>query len=92
MEQSEDLIDILRDILLTANLDNPERFKQIVLRAKAGSESSLIPAGHAVVNSRLKAHFSRTDWVSEQISGLDQLFFLRWLEEEIDRDWLAGMA
>jgi Zn-dependent M16 (insulinase) family peptidase len=87
MDQIPDLIEILDDVLLTVNLDNRERFKQIVLRAKAGSESSLVPAGHVVVNSRLKAHFSRTDWVSEQISGLDQLFFLRWLEEEIDRDW-----
>lgn len=89
MDQTEDLIEILRDILLTASLDNPERFKQIVLRAKASSESSLIPAGHAVVNSRLKAHFSRTDWVSEQIGGLDYLFFLRRLVEEIEADWPA---
>ena len=87
MDQVDDLIDIVRDVLLTADLDNPERFKQIVLRAKAGSESSLAPAGHAVVNSRLKAHFSRTDWVSEQMGGLDQLFFLRRLEEEIEADW-----
>lgn len=87
MDQLPDLISILGDVLLTVNLDNRERFKQIVLRAKAGSESSLVPAGHVVVNSRLKAHFSRTDWVSEQISGLDQLFFLRWLEQEIDKDW-----
>ena len=89
MEQTADLVDILRDILLTAKLDNPERFRQIVLRAKASSESSLIPAGHAAVNSRLKAHFSRTDWVSEQIGGLDQLFFLRRLEKEIESDWPA---
>lgn len=89
MEQTQDLIDILRDVLLTVNLDNPERFKQIVLRAKAGSESSLVPAGHAVVNSRLRAHFSRTDWVSEQIGGLDQLFCLRRLEEMIENDWPA---
>jgi Zn-dependent M16 (insulinase) family peptidase len=89
MEQIPDLINILGDVLLTVNLDNRERFKQIVLRAKAGSESSLVPAGHVVVNSRLKAHFSRTDWFSEQINGLDQLFFLRWLEKEIDSDWLG---
>jgi hypothetical protein len=87
MDQTSDLLDILQDVLLTANLDNPERFKQIVLRAKAGSESSLVPAGHAVINSRLRSHFSRTNWVSEQIDGLGQLFFLRWLEEEINKDW-----
>lgn len=87
MEQTQDMIDILRDVLLTVDMDNPERFKQILLRAKAGAESSLVPAGHAVVNSRLRAHFSRIDWVSEQIGGLEQLFFLRRLEEEIENDW-----
>ena len=89
MDQTADLLDIFRDVLITADFDKPERFKQIVLRAKAGSESGLVPAGHSVVNSRLRSHFSRIDWVSEQIDGLGQLFFLRWLEEEIDKDWPA---
>ena len=87
MEQTEDLLAIVADVLLTANLDNRERFKQIVLQKKAGRESSLIPAGHSIVNARLKAHFSKSDWVSEQIGGLEQLFFLRRLVEEIENDW-----
>ncbi|NJO06979.1 MAG: peptidase M16, partial [Chloroflexaceae bacterium] len=36
-----DLFAILRDMLLTARLDNRERFKQIVLEEKAGLESSI---------------------------------------------------
>ncbi len=89
MDQTQDLLDIMRDVLLTARLDNRERFGQIVLRAKAGSESGLIPAGHAVVNSRLRSHFSTSDWVAEQMGGLEQLFFLRQLEQEIKENWPA---
>ncbi len=86
-EKATELLNILKDILLTAKLDNRERFKQIVLEDKAGAEAGLIPGGHAVVKSRLAARFSEADWVSEQIGGLENLFFLRRLAEEIEKDW-----
>ncbi len=92
MEQTQDLLDILRDVLLTVKLDNLERFRQIVLRAKAGRESGLVPGGHLVVNSRLRARFNKGDWASEQIGGLDNLFFLRELIEAIENDWPAVLA
>ncbi len=92
MEQTQDLLDILRDVLLTANLDNRDRFRQIVLRAKAGQEAGLIPAGHRVVNARLSAHFSKADWVAEQMSGLENLFYNRQLQQNIENDWPAVLA
>lgn len=92
MAQAQDMLDIMRDVLLTGRLDNQERFRQIVLRAKAGSESGLIPAGHSVANARLRAHFDRYAWVDEQIDGVDQLFFLRKLAEDIEQDWPAVLA
>jgi len=90
--QADELLDILKDVLLTAKLDNRERFKQIVLEDKARAESGLIPGGHAIVDSRLRARFNEADWVSEQISGLEHLFFLRALALEIDKDWDAVLT
>jgi len=90
--QAGELLHILKDVLLTARLDNRERFKQIVLEDKARAESGLIPGGHAVVNSRLRARFSEADWVAEQINGVDNLFFLRKLADEIEKDWGAVLA
>lgn len=92
VSQVPELLAILKDVLLTAKLDNPERFKQIVLEEKAGSESGLIPGGHAVVHGRLRSRFSEADWVSEQINGLDNLFFLRQLAEEMEKDWAGVLA
>ncbi len=92
MDQTQDLLDILRDVLLTIKLDNPERFRQIVLRAKARHESGLIPGGHLVVNTRLRARFNLADWASEQIGGLDNLLFLRELAPAIDNDWPSVLA
>jgi hypothetical protein len=84
------LLDILRDILLTARLDNRERFKQIVLEEKSGLEAGLVPGGHRIVNRRLCARFNEADWISEQMIGISQLFFLRDLAEKIENDW-AGV-
>jgi len=92
MEQTQDLLDILADVLLTVQLDNQERFRQIVLRAKAGQEAGLVPGGHAVVNTRLRARFNIGDWAAEQIGGLDNLFFLRELAVELDNDWPSVLA
>jgi presequence protease len=85
--QASELFSILRDILLTPRLDNQERFRQIVLEYKAGMEASLLPGGHRLVNSRLRAHFNEAGWVEEQMGGLEALFFLRDLARRVDSDW-----
>ncbi|MCP4403924.1 MAG: peptidase M16, partial [bacterium] len=89
MEQAEDLLAIMRDVLLTVKLDNRERFKQIILESKARKESSLIPAGSASVRTRLGAHFHESGWYSEQSGGVTSLFFVRKLVEEIEHEWPA---
>ena len=88
-DKAQELLDILKDVLLSAKFDNRERFKQIVLEEKAGAEAGLIPGGHIVVKNRLSARFSEADWAAEQIGGLENLFFLRRLAEDIEKDWGA---
>ncbi|MCB8967993.1 MAG: insulinase family protein [Ardenticatenaceae bacterium] len=92
MSQAQDMLDILRDMLLTVKLDNPDRLRQMVLQAKSGKEAGLVPSGHAVVNGRLRAHFNQSDWASEQMSGLNYLFTLRQLASEIEQDWPGVLA
>src|SRR5690606_14758808 len=55
-------------------------------------ESGLVPGGHAVANSRLKAHFTESDWLSEQMGGVSYLFFLRDLAKKIETDWPSVLA
>jgi Zn-dependent M16 (insulinase) family peptidase len=85
--QVEELLTILRNVLLTVRLDNPERFNQMALEEKAELEAMLIPSGHSVVNSRLNALFNEAGWAEEQMGGIDYLFFLRRLVETVERDW-----
>ncbi|MBT3712294.1 MAG: peptidase M16, partial [Anaerolineae bacterium] len=92
VEQAEKLSGLLHDVLLTAKLDNAERFKQIVLEEKAGMESGLIPSGHMVVHGRLASKFHEAGWLEEKMEGIDFLFFLRELAERIEEDWQGVLA
>jgi Zn-dependent M16 (insulinase) family peptidase len=87
LSQTGDLLDIIEDILLKVEMDNRDRFRQMLLEERARKEQGLIPAGHQVVNSRLRAHFSEAGWVGEQMSGVSYLFFLRELVRKVDDDW-----
>jgi len=87
-----EMLEILSDILLTVKLDDPVRFRQIVLRTKAGMESGLVPSGHHVVESRMLASYSKAGWASEQTGGVGYLFFLRRLVDEMERDWGGVLA
>jgi presequence protease len=87
VSHTAELLSILKDILLSANFDNRERLKQIVLEEKAGLESALVPSGHAFVNQRLRAQFSESGWAQDQMSGIGYLFALRELATDIDKRW-----
>lgn len=82
-----DLLGILKDILLTVNLDNRTRLKQIVLEEKASMEAAIIPNGHSFALSRIGSQLNEADWIKEQTSGIAQLFALRELATEIDHKW-----
>jgi len=90
--QAGEMLNIMKDVLLTVRLDNPERFRQMVLESKADHEAGLIPAGHRVVNTRLRSRFSEAAWLDERMGGISQLFFLRGLAEQIDQDWPGVLA
>lgn len=92
MDQTGELLAILRDVLLTANFDNRERFKQIISEEKARLEASLVPGGHAVVNRRLRSRFTTAGWVDEQINGVDYLRAVRRLVERTENDWPSVLA
>ncbi|MHB1104617.1 MAG: insulinase family protein [Devosia sp.] len=88
-EKAEELLAILTDALTTARLDNRERIRQMVLESRAGFESSLAGMGNGIVSTRLRAQFSESDWLSEQLGGVSHYFFLRELAKQIDSDWPA---
>lgn len=85
--QAADMLEILRDMLTNVKLDQPERFRQMVLEEKARQEQKLAPAGHQMVNLRLRAHFKEADWVAEQMNGVSYLLFVRQLARMVEDNW-----
>lgn len=92
LAQAPDMLEIMQEILATVRLDNRERLRQIVLRNKARTESSLVPSGHSYVDGRLRAGFTTANWAQEQMDGLDNLFFQRRLIDLIDNDYATVEA
>ncbi len=86
-EQTHELFDIFHDILFTPAFDNRKRFREILLEQKAEMEGSLIPSGHTVVLSRLKAHFHEAARATEIMGGMEALFFHREIQKKMDEDW-----
>jgi presequence protease len=86
-DKTSDMLDILKDILLTVKLDDKERFKQLVLQRKTRFERSLPYGGHSVAASHVRAQLDIVSWVDEQMNGATSLFFLRELESAIENDW-----
>jgi presequence protease len=87
VERVQDLLSILQDVLITANVDDRERLRQMALEERASLEGRLSHIGHSIVNSRLRAKYSEAGWASEQMGGISYLFFLRDLIQQIDQDW-----
>jgi Zn-dependent M16 (insulinase) family peptidase len=90
--QAESLLALLTDILLYARFDDKERFRQMILEEKSSLEAGLTPSGHRVVNNRIRAQFSESAWATEKMSGIDYLFFIRDLIENLDNQWEMIMA
>ncbi len=86
------MLAIVDDVLKTVQLDNRDRVRQVVLKARAGMESGVIPAGHRYMVGRLNSYFDLAEWVEQQMSGLDYLLFLRRLIDEIDHDFASVHA
>jgi hypothetical protein len=87
--KTQSLLSILEDILLIPNFRDKERMRQILTEEKSSMEAGIIPSGHRVVNNRLKAQYSQSAWMTEQMSGIDYLFFIRELITQFDQNWEA---
>lgn len=86
-DNMDELLAILSDVLLHADFSDRDRFRQIVLEEKARQEHSLIPSGHMVVISRLRARFGEAGWLDDIMNGVSHLFELRALADAVENDW-----
>ena len=86
-EKAERMLGLMSDCLIRVDLDNRDRFLQILLEEKAQVEEALIPSGHRFVDHRLRARFHLADWAREHTGGVSYLLFLRYLLDKLHKDW-----
>jgi len=86
LERTPALLDILSEVLLEPDFSDTERLGKIILEAKARREQRLIPAGHALAATRLKARFGAAQAVSEAMQGLTGFFYVRELASRMETD------
>ena len=91
-DKSGDLLDIVKDVLTTAKLDDKERFRQMVLETKSGMEAGVVGSGQSFAGTRLDAQRSVAGWVSEVMGGISYLDFIRGLVNRVDSDWEGVQA
>jgi hypothetical protein len=80
-------LEIAAEILTSAKLDNKERIGRIVAEARARAEQRLVPSGHMIVATRLRARTHAAHAMDEAMTGLTNLLFLRDLEKRIEDDF-----
>ncbi|GIL59926.1 hypothetical protein Vafri_14582 [Volvox africanus] len=84
--KSADMLDLMRDILLTARLDDRQRFTQMVAETKASMESGIISGGHSYAGKRLAAQRGMAAALSETMGGLSYLESIRSLAKKVETD------
>jgi Zn-dependent M16 (insulinase) family peptidase len=84
-----DLFALMRTILTDCLLDQKDRFRRMVLEETARQEHGMIPTGHIMVATRLRAALSGAGRLAEITGGVSYLHFLHRLNRQIDTDWTS---
>ncbi|MFM7678112.1 MAG: insulinase family protein, partial [Roseiflexaceae bacterium] len=81
------MFELISYMVNSPHLHNRERILQIIKEDKASREARLLPAGHAVINTRLRAKHNPLANINEQLGGITYLRFIRTLAAHADSEW-----
>ena len=82
-----DYCEIVEDIIGNVQLNNKDRFKQMVFETIAGQEASLVGRGHTYAAGRLGAQRDMASAASERMGGVSNYVAMKELAEKIESDW-----
>ncbi len=77
------LLGILSEVLEAPNFEDSQRLAKIILESKARREQRLIPAGHTLAASRLKARTGPAQAMAEAMHGVSGFLWLRELAAKL---------
>ncbi len=91
-ERGQDMLDIIAEVLAETDFTDQERFGLMVLEDKARMEHGLIPGGHRVVMTRLRAGHNKAGLAAEHLGGVAALLAMRELSLRVEEDWPGVLA
>ncbi|HEX3019274.1 MAG TPA: insulinase family protein [Chitinispirillaceae bacterium] len=71
-----EMLDIVKDLLLCADLKNRKQIHDILLEERNGLHSSIIGSGHQFAITHAASFISPSRFIDEQLGGISQLRFL----------------
>ena len=80
------LFGMIREILLTSDLTDTKRLREIIDEQKARLQTSLVSGGNGTAVSRACAGFSRLTAFQDRVSGVDYARFVKRLSEHFDEE------
>jgi len=86
-EKIDTMLDITKEVLLKAKLDNKQRAIEMLKEAKAGMEAAVVGSGHRYAASRLSARFTTADALGELMSGISTIESVKEMLKTAEEDW-----
>jgi len=84
-EDSREVLDLLRDILLKADLSDPQRIRTVIMEKRNDFSASVIPSGTHYTSLRASAAFSSVSAREEQWRGIEQFLYLASIQADDEK-------
>ncbi|WP_053227928.1 insulinase family protein [Spirochaeta cellobiosiphila] len=85
-EYRSEAFDLVKEIIVNADLDNKKRLKDLLFELRNDSKSHVIPSGNSYASNRAASHLSEASHQEELINGISQIFFLDELYSDYQKD------
>lgn len=85
-EKLPEVFRLIREILFHSKLTDRKRLLEILTERKSRAQMRLTQAGHSVAVMRSQSYFSPAAWISEQLGGLDNYYFLKDAVSMLEKD------
>lgn len=92
VDKVDRMVALMEEVLTEPDFGNRERFTQMVLEEKARMEQAAVPSGHLLVNTRLNGRLSPVGRISEEMNGVNSLFYTRSLSRRMEESWSTVAA
>jgi len=86
-EKVDELFSLMKLMLTDARLDSKSKVIELLKESKARLESSIQGSGHSFANTRMKARYDPSGYISEKLQGITYLSSVKELLKDAEEDW-----